>query len=259
MLLEFHGCGFLRAVGTDSRRIHFADMGVCGKKMVPQDKSVLLAPHAAKIITQAFSFLEPKSKGPYPVKVQVSRGRMTYEDSERIKHACVRFSDSENRLALYIAFVDDQWINYNSLDWILHASDYVCVPLGDEAIRKARAFFKSAAKTGKKNDIIPVDFHCLPDSSRIRLSLDYNGVTASEEIDSRDTNKRELNICMNARMTADAFSLIRGSECVILFKNDFKNYDEILVNPYLMTHRDEMGEYRSLIAPIDPERRGNRR
>jgi hypothetical protein len=255
MLLEFHGYGCLRVAGTDSRRIHFADMGMCGKKMVPKDKSILIAPHAAKIITQAFSVLEREFPGPTPAKVQVSRGRMTYEDNERIEHACVRFSDSENRLALYIAFINDQWINYNSLDWILHASDYVSVLLDGEAIRKAREFFKSAAKTGKKFDIIPVDFHCLPDSSRIRLSLDYNGASASEEIDSLDMNKREFNICMNARMTADAFSLIRGSECVIFFKND----DEILVNPYLMMHRDEIGEYRSLIAPIDPERRGYRR
>lgn len=255
MLLEFHGYGCFRLAGTDNRRIHFADMGMCGKKMAPKDKSVLIAPHAAKIITQALSVLERKFPGPTPVKVQVSRGLMTYEDNERIKHACVRFSDSENRLALYIAFIDDQWINYNSLDWILHASDYVCVLLGDEAIRKAREFFKSAAKTGKRGDVIPVDFHCLPDSSLIRLSLNYKGVSASEEIESYDTNKREFNICMNARMTADAFSLIRGGECVIFFKND----DEILVNPYLITHSDEMGEYRSLIAPIDPDRRPDRR
>jgi hypothetical protein len=255
MLLEFHGYNCLRVAGTDGRRIHFADMGMCGKKMLPQDKSILLAPRVAKIITQAFSVLEPKFRGPYPVRVEVSRGRMNYEDDDRIKYACARFSDATNKLAVYVAFEDNKWINYNSLDWILRASDYVSVILGEEAISKAREFFMNAAKTGKKSDIIPVDFHCLPDSSRIRLSLNYKGASASEEIDSHGMNRREFNICMNARMTADAFSLIRGGECVIFFKND----DDILVNPYMITHSDDIGEYTSLIAPIDPERRPDRR
>lgn len=97
--------------------------------------------------------------------------------------------------------------------------------------------------------MIPVDFYCLPNSNRIRLLLYYKGASAEEEIETIKQNQNEFNVGMNARMTADALSLIRGNECTILFKAD----EELPVNPYLIKHKDGLGEYRSLISPINPD------
>jgi hypothetical protein len=248
MLWEFHGHGCFRAVGTDGRRIHFADMGMCGKKMAPQDKNVILAPYAANIIMHVFSVLRKKSQAEAPPKVQVFRGSVEYGDS--IKRACVQLCDAENEFLVHIVFPDDPWINYNnSLNWVLYARDHVPVRLDNKAIQHALKFFTKAARRGKKKDVIPVDFYCVPNSNRIRLLLDYNGMSAEEEIETIKQNRHEFNVGMNARMTADALSLVRGDECAILFKAD----KEINVNPYLIKHKDGLGEYRSLISPINPD------
>jgi hypothetical protein len=248
MLWEFHGHGCFRVVGTDGKRIHFADMGMCSKKMAPQDKSVVLAPYAANIMMHAFSVLTKKPQGPVPPKVRVSRGVVKY--SNDLQYSCVQLADTENRLVMYIAFPDEPWINYNnSLNWVLYARDHVPVRLDKKAVQKALAFFNKAARHGKKKDVIPVDFYCLQNSNRIRLLLDYNGMIAEDEIETIKQNQREFNVGMNARMTADALSLVRGNECAILFKAD----EELPVNPYLIKHKDELGEYRSLISPINPD------